>query len=169
MKVLWAPWRLSYVENPDKRRGCIFCDKPSLEGSAERREALVLYSNEHSSVLINKFPYTNGNLMVAPRRHTADLLDMDAGCSAALFDAVKLALKVLGEVYAPQGFNIGINLGRPAGAGIDDHLHWHVVPRWEGDTNFMPLIAETRVMPEHLEDSYDRLLPLFERAARSSD
>ncbi len=169
MRVLWAPWRLSYVEKPDDRRGCIFCDKPAIEDAGARREALVLYSDRHSSVLINKFPYTNGNLMVSPRAHTADLPGLGSACSTAVLGTIKLAVRALEAVYAPQGFNIGMNVGRPAGAGIDDHLHWHVVPRWEGDTNFMPLISETRVMPEHLEDSYDRLLPEFERSAANPD
>ena len=168
MRVLWAPWRLSYVERTEKNQSCIFCDKPALTGPAERREALVLHSDPHSSVIINKFPYTNGNLMVSPRTHTADLPGLDAVGSTALLETVKLAVSALDEVYSPQGFNIGMNLGRSAGAGIDEHLHWHVVPRWEGDTNFMPLLAETRVIPEHLEDCYDRLLPVFERASKSS-
>jgi ATP adenylyltransferase len=103
--------------------------------------------------------------MVAPRRHTADLLDLDAETAAALHNGVRAAVGALKAEYSPQGFNIGLNVGRAAGAGIADHLHWHVVPRWEGDTNFMPTLADTRVMPQHIEDTYDRLLRRFERLA----
>ena len=165
MKVLWAPWRLAYVENPEPAAGCIFCDKPRLEGPAERREALVLRATEQVSVIMNRFPYANGNLMVAPRCHTSEFAAMGPENSASLADELRRTVGILERVYAPQGFNIGMNLGRVAGAGVADHLHWHVVPRWEGDTNFMPLIAETRVIPQHLEDAYDRMVPLFEAEA----
>jgi ATP adenylyltransferase len=166
--VLWAPWRLSYVEKPDSTTGCIFCDKPGASSPEERRDGLVLRITEHSSVIMNLFPYAHGHLMVAPRRHTADYAGLDAATSAALQAELQRAVRVLTRAFSPAGFNIGMNLGRPAGAGIADHLHWHVVPRWIGDTNFMPALADTRVMPEHLSATYERLLPLFTEDERLS-
>ena len=122
----------------------------------------MLYADEHAVVMMNRFPYSHAHLMVAPRRHTADLLALDATTACAVHTQIQRAVAALGAEYAPHGYNIGINLGRAAGAGIADHLHWHVVPRWEGDTNFMPLLADTRVMPEHIETAYDRLVVHFE-------
>lgn len=165
MKVLWAPWRLSYVEKPDAASGCIFCDKPKAATATARRESLVLRVTDHASVIMNLFPYANGHVLVSPRRHTADFASLDAATSLALQEELQRVVRVLTKAFAPAGFNVGMNLGRPAGAGIADHLHWHVVPRWIGDTNFMPMLAETRVMPEHLEATYARLLPLFEEEA----
>jgi ATP adenylyltransferase len=165
VRVLWAPWRLSYVEGAAPNDGCIFCTLPAREGPAARRQALVLASDELAAVMMNRFPYAHAHLMVAPRRHTSDLLDLDATTAAAIHDRVCAAVAALKAEYAPQGFNIGVNVGRAAGAGIADHLHWHVVPRWEGDTNFMPTLADTRVMPQHIEDTYDRLLRRLEQAA----
>lgn len=162
MRVLWAPWRLSYVSQPDAASGCIFCDKPRSVDPAARREDLVLRVTEDASVLMNLFPYASGHILVAPRRHTADFATMDADLLGRLQHELQVVVRVLTRAFSPAGFNIGMNLGRPAGAGIADHLHWHVVPRWIGDTNFMPMLADTRVMPEHLMDTYDRLLPLFE-------
>lgn len=164
MRVLWAPWRLAYIEKPAPGAGCIFCDKPLLGGAAERRRHLVLAVTEHASVLMNLYPYASAHLMVAPRLHTADFASLDSASAAGVHVLLQRAVRVLTAAFSPAGFNIGMNLGRSAGAGIADHLHWHVVPRWEGDTNFMPLLAETRVMSQHLEETYDRLLPLFEEA-----
>ncbi len=164
MRVLWAPWRLSYVSTAGSDSGCILCEKPALELPGDRREGLVLKSNRYSSVLMNLYPYSNGHLMVAPRDHSADFSALDASTLAALQQDLQLAVSVLDKAYKPSGFNLGMNLGRCAGAGIDDHMHWHVVPRWEGDTNFMPVLADTKAIPEHLLASYDRLLPLFEEA-----
>ena len=165
MKVLWAPWRLTYVEKPDAGSGCFFCNNPRLDGRSDRREALVLRSNQHVSVVMNRFPYANGHLMVAPRAHTADFAGLDRVVTAALQDELKACVRVLAGAFAPQGFNVGMNLGRVAGAGVTDHMHWHVVPRWQGDTNFMPVLADTKVMPEHVLATYDRLLALFEEGA----
>jgi len=161
VKVLWAPWRLSYVEKPDAASGCIFCDKPRAPTAAARREDLVLRVTEHASVIMNLFPYANGHILVAPRQHTANFAGLDGDTSAALQAELRRVVDVLTRAFSPAGFNIGMNLGRAAGAGIADHLHWHVVPRWVGDTNFMPMLADTRVMPEHLIATYERLLPLF--------
>jgi len=165
VRVLWAPWRLSYVSQPDAASGCIFCDKPGAEDPSARRDDLVLRVTEHVSVIMNLFPYASGHLLVAPRQHTADYVALSAHTSAELQAELQRAVRVLTRAFAPAGFNIGMNLGRPAGAGIADHLHWHVVPRWIGDTNFMPMLADTRVMPEHLAATYQRLLPLFEEEA----
>jgi ATP adenylyltransferase len=161
VRVLWAPWRLAYVEKPDERGGCIFCDKPLLVTREARRGELVLRVTEHASVLMNLFPYANGHLLVAPRVHVSDFGRLDAAVSAHLQAELQRVVRVLTRAFSPAGFNVGMNLGRQAGAGIDDHLHWHVVPRWAGDTNFMPVLADTRVMPEHLLVTYERLLPYF--------
>lgn len=161
MRVLWAPWRLSYVERTDGGGGCIFCDKPAASDPAARRRELVLRVTDHACVMMNLFPYSNGHLLVAPREHTADFARLDSRAAAGLQAELQRATAVLERAFAPAGFNLGMNLGRAAGAGVADHLHWHVVPRWVGDTNFMPLFADTRVIPEHIEATYDKLLPLF--------
>jgi ATP adenylyltransferase len=159
MEVLWAPWRMAYIGGP-KESGCIFCTKPLAE---DRGESLVLASNPHTSVMLNKFPYANGHLMVAPRRHTDDLMELDAAEHAALAEMLRESIAVVKEEFRPDGVNVGMNLGAAAGAGVADHLHWHIVPRWVGDTNFMPLIGEVRVVPEHLLALQARLRPLFAR------
>lgn len=162
MKRLWAPWRIEYILN-SKPAGCIFCLK---EGREQDRENLVLYSTSLSFVMLNRYPYTNGHLLVAPHRHAADLDGLSGEEMSDLFDLVRLSCNVLNAAAAPQGFNIGINLGKAAGAGVDDHLHVHVVPRWNGDTNFMSVVADLRVMPENLLSTYDGLLPGFTAARR---
>lgn len=168
MRVLWAPWRLSYVSSPDPKSGCIFCEKPRVGDAGARRERLVLRVTDHASVIMNLYPYASAHLMVSPLRHTSDFASLDPATAAALQSEVQRAVRVLARAFSPAGFNIGMNLGRAAGAGIEDHLHWHVVPRWVGDTNFMPMLADTRVMPEHLEATYDRLLPLFAEDAAAT-
>jgi ATP adenylyltransferase len=160
MKQLWAPWRMAYIDQNSKETGCIFCDKSE---ASNRREHLVLTATRHSVVMLNKYPYNNGHLLLAPKRHESNLALLPEDEYRDLNEAVRRAVEILREQLNPGGINLGMNLGKCAGAGIEDHLHWHVVPRWEGDTNFMPVIGETRVMPQHLLDSYDRLLPHFER------
>jgi ATP adenylyltransferase len=162
---LWAPWRLSYLEGEAPDEGCIFCVKPRLESRGARREALVLYSDDTVSVLMNRFPYAHAHLMVAPRAHTADFASLPLDLAARVQAVLQRAVAALEKAYGPAGYNIGVNLGRAAGAGIADHMHWHVVPRWQGDTNFMPMLADTRVISQHLADAYDRLLPHFEEGA----
>ena len=162
MRVLWAPWRLSYIESSDKPAGCIFCDKPLAAGAGARREALLLAATDEALVMLNRYPYANAHIMVAPRSHSSDFAALEASQVTACTRLLQSAVDALDKTYSPQGFNIGMNLGRSGGAGIDDHMHWHVVPRWEGDTNFMPMLADVRVMPEHLETTYDRLLPHFQ-------
>ncbi len=141
-----------------KEGECIFCTKPA---SADLREALVLARTPHSVVMLNRYPYANGHVMVAPRRHTADLMALSAGECAELNETLRRAMAALQNVLQPEGMNVGMNLGRAAGAGIVDHLHWHIVPRWVGDVNYMPMIGEVRVIPEHLTALYDRLRPAF--------
>ena len=156
MDVLWAPWRMAYIGGPASR-GCIFCDALT----DDPRERLLLATTASSIVMLNRYPYASGHLMVAPRRHTNDLPGMDAAEHIDLGETLRRALALLQQELHPQGMNVGMNLGAPAGAGVADHLHWHLVPRWVGDTNFMTTVADARVMPQHLLDTWDRLRPVF--------
>jgi len=158
MEVIFAPWRLEYILADKGGKGCIFCQMVS---SRDEKEALVLHKTQHSIVAMNKYPYNNGHLMVAPKRHIPDLLSLSDAELLDLFATVQLCQAVLSERMRPDGFNIGINIGRTAGAGVDDHIHVHIVPRWEGDSNFMTTVSEVRVIPELLEKTFDRLRPGF--------
>jgi ATP adenylyltransferase len=157
MDTLWAPWRIGYItaEKPD---GCIFCLKPSQDRDAEN---FILHRGTHCFVVLNIFPYNNGHLMVVPYRHVPSIEDLSVETVTELMTLTQKALTVLREELRPTGFNIGINQGVPAGAGVADHVHQHVVPRWVGDTNFMPVIGDTRVMPQSLESSYKLLVHGF--------
>ena len=148
---------MAYIGAP-KPPGCIFC---SLPAAADQQTALVLARTAHSVVMLNRFPYQNGHVMVAPRRHTADLSALPAEEHGELAEVLRRSLALLQAFFHPDGMNVGMNLGSAAGAGITDHLHWHLVPRWIGDTNFMPLIGEVRAIPEHLEALWARLRPVF--------
>ena len=159
MKQLWAPWRMAYIDDGAKEADCIFCTKYR---QSDLRAGLVLAHTRHAVVMMNKYPYNNGHLLIAPKRHENNLAQLPRQEFADLSEALRRAVEVVKQVFNPGGLNIGMNLGKCAGAGIADHLHWHIVPRWEGDTNFMPVIGETRVMPQHLYDSYDRLQPHFQ-------
>lgn len=156
---LWAPWRLKYVETEagSKRpgSGCIFVDLPAEDND---RENLILHRGRTAFVILNRFPYTNGHLMVAPYRHTADLQELSDDELLEINQLVTACVRWITAAYRPQGFNIGVNLGVAGGAGIPDHVHWHIVPRWSGDTNFMTTVGDVRVLPQSLEESYDRLL-----------
>ncbi len=155
---LWAPWRLTYIEKATPEpgaTGCIFVDLPNEN---DDRKNLILYRGEHAFVILNAYPYTNGHLMVAPYRHTADMMELDDAELLEINQLVARCTAWIRRAYRPDGFNIGVNLGRAAGAGIPTHIHWHIVPRWEGDTNFMGVVAEVRVLPQSLEESYERLL-----------
>lgn len=158
MKQLWAPWRMAYIDEASQEQGCVFCNKLRAE---DARDALVLAQSRHSVVMLNKYPYNNGHLLVAPKRHAGDFSTLPPEEYSDLNEILRSAARVVRQALNPSGLNLGMNVGKYAGAGIEDHLHWHVVPRWEGDTNFMPVVAETRVMPQHLLDSYDRLKPFF--------
>jgi len=153
MENLWRPWRIKYILS-DKEKGCIFCDKPN-EGND--KENYILYRAETCFIILNIYPYNNGHLMVAPFRHVASFEDLDEAELTELFLTVNKSTKLLKHVMQPQGFNIGANLGRIAGAGVKDHVHLHVVPRWQGDTNFMPIIADVNVIPESLDSIYEKL------------
>lgn len=157
MQVLWAPWRMHYIEGP-KAEGCIFC---TATDPLSLRPALILGVSSHARVMLNKYPYNNGHLLIAPHRHTAQLADLPAPEFTDLMSLLRHAVAAVNAALQPQGINVGMNLGVCAGAGVADHLHWHVVPRWVGDTNFMPVVGTVRVMPQHLSESYDRLRPYF--------
>ena len=158
MDHLWSPWRLSYVTGSARGSGCVFCDAAS-----GRDDALVVYRGTTSFVILNKFPYNNGHLMVVPNRHIATLAEATADELAEIMTLARRAERAIRAAYEPHGLNMGINLGKPAGAGITDHLHMHVVPRWNGDTNFMTVVGETRVLPEELAVTAERLRPVFAR------
>ncbi len=153
MERLWAPWRLEYVQHADEQNGCVFCR--AAEGDDEAQ--LVVRRGERAFVLLNRFPYASGHLMVAPYRHGAGFDTLDDDEALELHRLAVQAIAALRETYGPEGFNVGWNLGRIAGAGIVDHGHVHVVPRWGGDTNFMPVLADVRVIPEHLAETRRRL------------
>jgi len=156
MDILWTPWRIEYILGA-KQPGCVFCQAihAAPEGDAAR---LLLYRGEHCFVIMNLYPYNTGHLMVVPYLHTSDLVTLAPEIMAELGDLTRRAVALLKAILKPEGFNLGMNLGRVAGAGIDDHLHQHIVPRWGGDTNYMPVLAETRTMPELLPDTYAKLM-----------
>ena len=156
---IWAPWRLEYIEHADDGGGCIFCDKPAANDDATNH---IVSRSKHAFVMLNAFPYSNGHLMVAPFQHTADLGALSDAEMLDLFSLVRDGVKWLTSIYEPQGFNVGINLGRSAGAGVDKHVHIHIVPRWTGDTNFMAVVGDTRVIPEALQKTYERLKEIIE-------
>ncbi len=158
---IWAPWRLEYVKDAskDSELECIFCSKPA-ENDDEAN--LIVHRGERCFVILNLFPYTNGHLMVAPYDHLSSLADLDLETSAEMMGLTQRAIRVLEDKYAPHGYNVGVNQGRVAGAGVEHHIHMHVVPRWGGDTNFMPVLGDTRVMPQSLEDSYATLKGTFD-------
>ncbi len=157
---IWAPWRLAYVKGASKdiEEDCIFCAKP---GADDDEANLIVHRGDRCFVILNLFPYTNGHLMVAPYEHIATLQELSEETVAEMMALAQRAMVRLGEVYDPQGYNVGFNQGRAAGAGVEHHIHLHVVPRWGGDTNFMPVIADTKVMPQTLEQSYDALAGAF--------
>ena len=156
-RPIWAPWRIEYILG-DKEDGCLFC-RVAAEPDDEKN--LVLHRGKTAFVIMNLYPYNPGHLMVAPRRHTGALDALSAAEHAAVAETVRRAVAAVAGVFGPDGFNVGMNVGAAAGAGFADHLHWHVVPRWTGDTNFMPVLADTRVMPQHLEETWERLRPAF--------
>lgn len=160
MKRIWAPWRAEYI-TAGKETACIFCSVAPGGDSEEAGGGLVLYRSARSIVLLNKFPYNSGHLMVAPVRHVARIEELDDEESADIFRLVRRSTVCLRQALNPQGFNIGLNIGSAAGAGIEDHIHMHVVPRWNGDMNFMPVLADVKVIPEHLLQTLARLKPLF--------
>ena len=153
MRQLWAPWRLEYVQAADEQPGCVFCRALALPDE----EALVVHRGERAFVLLNKYPYASGHLMVAPTRHVGELGELEDEEALEIHRLGAHGLAALAETFAPQGYNVGWNLGRVAGAGVVDHVHMHVVPRWAGDTNFMPVLADVKVLPEHLVETRRKL------------
>jgi ATP adenylyltransferase len=153
VKQLWAPWRLEYIAQADEQDGCIFCR--ALAGSDE--DGLVVHRGTLAFVLLNRFPYASGHVMVAPVRHVGDFAELEDAEALEVHRLAGQGMGALAEAYGPQGFNLGWNLGRIAGAGVTDHVHLHVVPRWAGDTNFMPVLADVKVLPEHLVESRAKL------------
>jgi ATP adenylyltransferase len=162
MERLWSPWRLAYVTGTASATGCVFCEANGSSPDAAR-DVLVLVRGRLSYVILNLYPYNSGHLMVAPNRHFGSLAGATVDELAEMMRFTRDAEVALTEAYQPHGINVGINLGRPAGAGIVDHIHIHLVPRWTGDTNFMSVVGCTRVLPEDLGDSAKRLRPIFER------
>lgn len=162
LKRLWAPWRLEYIlASKAKSRGkssCVFC---SAQKGKPNSNNLVLTRGERAYVIMNKYPYVNGHLMVIPHRHLSDFTKLSAEEHTEIGELIAKSISVLKKIYSPHGYNVGMNLGRAAGAGIEEHLHYHIVPRWDGDHNFMPVLGETRVMQEHVKKTYERLKPLF--------
>jgi ATP adenylyltransferase len=159
MRTLFTPWRFSYLTAPAPESGCIFCAAVERD---DRDATLTLYRDAHVLVMMNRYPYTNGHLMVAPVAHTAKLTDSTDDVLTALIRTTAVSQRILSEVYGPHGFNIGMNIGSAAGAGIADHYHMHIVPRWGGDSNFMTVTASTRLVPEDLGVTYAKLRDRFE-------
>jgi ATP adenylyltransferase len=157
---LWAPWRYQYIRGSDpKQESCIFCF--GKIDAAERKRRLILYTDRAALVMLNRYPYNNGHVMVAPRRHVASPEQLTREERTVIAELTSECCAKLRSALNPSGLNVGANLGRSAGAGIADHMHWHIVPRWDGDTNFMPVLAATRVLSQALESSFEILAPLF--------
>ncbi|MZG30145.1 MAG: HIT domain-containing protein [Nitrospinae bacterium] len=157
MKQLWAPWRMEYI-NSERSEGCIFCILPR-ENDDDKNH--ILYRGESAFIIMNIFPYNSAHLMVSPYRHIDCLTKLDSNESTELNQLTDACINTLKTVINPEGFNVGYNIGKAAGAGYDEHIHCHIVPRWVGDTNFMPVLGETKVHPEHLKATYNKLLPHF--------
>jgi ATP adenylyltransferase len=153
VKTLWAPWRMDYILS-DKSGACIFCEKLKEDRDAEN---LILHRGTHHFIIMNAYPYNNGHIMVVTRRHTSNLTGWSFEERAEFLELADLGVEILKRTMNPDGFNIGINMGECAGAGIASHIHLHIVPRWSGDCNFMPVFAETRVIPEHIQATYEKL------------
>jgi ATP adenylyltransferase len=162
---MWAPWRGNYILEANKpQKNCLFCE---MGKKKESKQDLLLYFSEFSFVIMNKFPYNNGHIMVVPKKHADSPEKLSEQEYLDLSKVLKLSLNVIKNVYNPQGCNIGMNLGKVAGAGIDEHIHYHIVPRWNGDTNFLPVFTEVKVIPEHIETSYDRILEGFRKTIKA--
>lgn len=163
MEYISAPWREEYIKSIYKMTECIFCQALKLK---DDKKAYILYRGTYNFILLNKFPYTPGHLMIAPYRHIASFERAKKEITDEMTDVLKLSLKMLKKNYNPHGFNTGMNLGHSAGAGVADHYHLHVIPRWVGDSNFMPLVGKTKITLEDLDTTYDRLLTLFQKEQR---
>lgn len=161
MDSIWAPWRMDFIEGKtQKETGCVFCNRAALPPESWREHGVLAVGGD-SMVLMNRYPYTNAHLLIIPRRHVADLSELTADEYAHVCVVLRASVERVRTAMNPHGFNLGMNLGAAAGAGIADHAHFHVVPRWNGDHNFMPVIGDVRVMPEYLQSTYDKLVPHF--------
>ncbi len=158
MKNLWAPWRMDYILSDKEEDGCIFCPGDDRKKDKER---LILYTGDNSMVIMNKYPYSNGHLLVAPVKHVYELEDLSDEENLDLICMVKKTVSILKQTMKPEGINVGLNIGSAAGAGIEEHMHFHVVPRWNGDNNFMTVINDIRLIPEHIKETYNNLFPYF--------
>lgn len=158
MNHLWSPWRMTYIEGSKKEEGCVFCN---VQAKTDGVENLIAFRGEFSYVILNRFPYTSGHLMVIPFRHVASIEELDGSSRAEMMELTSRCTTELRGIYKPHGFNVGINMGEAAGAGVLGHVHIHIVPRWAGDTNFMSTVGETRVLPESLEQTYQRVTAAF--------
>jgi ATP adenylyltransferase len=163
MDRLWSPWRLEYVTGSRPEAGCIFCDAPR----PPHPDSLIVYERKTCYIILNRYPYNNGHLMVVPYRHTPSLASLMPEELHEIADLQALSEKALVEAYSPHGINVGVNVGKPAGAGVLEHVHVHLVPRWNGDTSFMTVVGDTRVLPEDLPQSAARLKPIFARLSDS--
>lgn len=157
MRQLYAPWRLEYIESGTEPQGCIFCDFPAAKDAGADAKNLIVARGEHAFHILNRYPYSAGHLMVVPYAHITDLATLSEEAFLGLHRELLRAQNAVRQVFKPHGLNVGMNLGRAGGAGIADHLHYHVVPRWLGDVNFMPVLADVKIISSHLEDSYARL------------
>jgi len=157
---LWAPWRMTYIRGQSKEKGCIFCNRLKKSKKSDHKN-LVLFRGKRAFVILNRFPYTSGHLMVAPIQHVAKIEELDSQTSCEIFELIQRSIVALKKAFSPSGFNVGANLGECAGAGIKDHLHFHIVPRWAGDTNFMPVIGDIRVVSQDLKETYNELIKVF--------
>jgi len=158
MQVLWAPWRMEYILSDQKGTDCIFCPG---EDRSEDQERLILHVGRLTMVIMNRFPYINGHLLVAPVRHVPELALLSNEEMQDLLWVVRNAVEILKTQMKPEGFNVGLNMGKVAGAGVEEHMHFHIVPRWNGDHNYMTVLGEVRVIPEHIRETYRKLLPHF--------
>jgi len=158
MNKLWAPWRIDYIRTP-KEEGCIFCDKSQ---SSKDKENLLLFRGKEFFILMNLYPYTNGHIMISPYLHTSEMNDISLEGNQELMILTNQSMKILKKSIGAEGFNFGANLGKAGGAGIEEHIHYHIVPRWVGDTNFMPVIGNSKVIVEGLRESWDNLKPHFD-------
>jgi len=165
VKQLWAPWRLEWVKDDKEKikNSCPFCDLPKEKPS---KDNLVIERNEYYSIFLNRYPFNNGHIMIIPRKHCSDPSELSKKEWQECSSGIQHSTEVLRKLYEPQGFNIGMNIGRAGGAGIPGHLHWHLVPRWIGDSNFMPILAETKCLPGHLESMYEELSQAFLTASQ---
>ena len=164
MKHLWSPWRMTYIQQNNTEKGCVFCNALASEDDASN---LVIYRGDHAFVILNRYPYTSGHLMIVPNEHSSTVQALSTEARSEVMELASRALTVLAEAYHPEGYNLGMNLGEIAGAGIAEHVHLHIVPRWGGDTNFMSTTAMTRVIPEALEETYLRVKKAWDHIERT--